>query len=601
MTKSKSLALLLALAMLVSLLAACGSSPATSEAETAASGVAAEEIAEASAAEASAAAEPESGTAAASAEEATEAEPEPEAEDPSADIAALKQLTAEDFRSEEPKEYTMWMVLSRFVTQYVEDPQEELVLLQEMRDRLNVSFDFTLSNPDAVDTEFSLMIASGDYCDVISEMNYYTLGIDDAIDQEIIRDVYDLVQEHAPLYWDELTKHVPSYMTMVTDSGKMGSLCVFISEDDAKTEQRGYITNGAWYDEFNLDIAQTLDQFHEYLTLAHDNYGAQFSIAQYGMEQGVLSAYNIEPGMYVVDGEVRYGYVEPEMKDYLQLMNQWYSEGLLETEFYNGTTDTGAQLAGTANGRFSAWAGTAQVSQNVYKFDEEGHTSKVAGTPYLKMNESDEMHVMTNISYQLQNGSSAWSFRYDLPDEDVITLLKVADYMFTDEGYLLYNYGVEGQAFEYDANGEPQWTDLIINDPDLQYNQTSYIYATHNGTTYMPGLQKLSKGFYGFTDDQRQAMEAFSGVGDDAYSIPRSVVLNTEEMATYQQYATDVETYINQIIVDWIIAEPVTDASWEEFVNTLHSMGVDDMIRVYQSAYDRYSDRYGEAEAVIAA
>ena len=30
-----------------------------------------------------------------------------------------------------------------------------------------------------------------------------------------------------------------------------------------------------------------------------------------------------------------------------------------------------------------------------------------------------------------------------------------------------------------------------------------------------------------------------------------------------------------------------------------HSMGVDDMIDAYQSAYDRYSERYAEAKAAI--
>ena len=587
----KILAILLSLTMVLLLFAGCGSTDASTEATAEASQAAS---AEQTAADEASAAEPEAAPATGEA-----AETEGSAAPGEAGSEAPAVMTVEDFRSEEAKEYTMWMVLSKFVTEYVEDPQEELVLLQEVKNRLNVSFDFTLSNPDAVDTEFSLMIAAADYCDIIGEMNNYDLGIDDAIDQEIIRDFYDLVEENAPNYWQQLTSHVSNYMTMVTDSGRMGSLCIFLDDEGAVTEQRGYVTNGAWYDEFGLDIAETVDEFHEYLSLAYENYGAQFSITQYGVEGGVLCAWNVEPGMYVVDGQVHYGYVEDGMKEYLEMMNQWYSEGLIETEFYNGTTDTGAQLAGTANGTFSAWGGNAQVTTNVYKFDEEGHTSVVAGTPYLKMDEDSENHCMSSVSYLLSTGTNAWSFRYDLPDEDVITLLKVADYMFTDEGQLLYNYGLEGQAFEYDENGDPQWTDLIISNPDMQYNVTSYIYASHTGTTYMPGLQKLTKAFYSFTDEQWQCLEAFSGAGDDEYTIPDSVVLNSDEMADYQAHATDVETYYEENFVDWIIGDAVTDAEWDAYVDTMYSMGVQDMIDAYQSAYDRYSERYAEAEAII--
>jgi putative aldouronate transport system substrate-binding protein len=290
------------------------------------------------------------------------------------------------------------------------------------------------------------------------------------------------------------------------------------------------------------------------------------------------------------------------MKEYYQLMNDWYQEGIIETGFYNGTTDTGAQLAGSANGTFSAWAGTAEVSKNVYSFDDEGHTSVVAGTPYLKMSEDDEIHTLSSVSYISDRGMNAWSFRADLPDEDVITLLNVVDYMFTDEGNLLYNWGVEGEAFEYDANGDPQWTELVTNNPDgMMYNATSYIYASQNGTTYLPGLLDLTKGYYSFTDDQWQALEAFTTCGDSEYTIPRAVTLTTDENQTYTQYQTDIETYVEETTVDWIIGDRVTDAEWDQFVQTLHTMGIDEMIRVYQDAYDRYDAQYEAAEAAIGA
>jgi putative aldouronate transport system substrate-binding protein len=584
MKRMKLAALLLSAAMLLSIASGCGSQTTTAETVTSETEETVEEASEKS--------------------EVSVAEAPEQVQESAAEEASTSEVESlpRDYSSEEHKEYSLWMGLSQFAAAYVDEPATELTLFREINDRLNISFDVTAVNPESLDTNFSLMIAAGDYSDIISEMGNYSLGIEDAINSDIIRDVYDLVEEYAPNYWAQLTSHVSNYMSMVTESGYMGSLCVFLEDDDAASEQWGYITNGAWYDEFGMDIATTVDEFHTYLTKAHDEYGAQFSIGSTGVEAGILSAYNISSDMYVVDGTVHYGYLEDSMKEYYQLMNDWYQEGIIETGFYNGTTDTGAQLAGSANGTFSAWAGTAEVSKNVYSFDDEGHTSVVAGTPYLKMSEDDEIHTLSSVSYISDRGMNAWSFRADLPDEDVITLLNVVDYMFTDEGNLLYNWGVEGEAFEYDANGDPQWTELVTNNPDgMMYNATSYIYASQNGTTYLPGLLDLTKGYYSFTDDQWQALEAFTTCGDSEYTIPRAVTLTTDENQTYTQYQTDIETYVEETTVDWIIGDRVTDAEWDQFVQTLHTMGIDEMIRVYQDAYDRYDAQYEAAEAAIGA
>ena len=38
--------------------------------------------------------------------------------------------------------------------------------------------------------------------------------------------------------------------------------------------------------------------------------------------------------------------------------------------------------------------------------------------------------------------------------------------MYTTDGILLANYGVEDVTFTYNADGKPEFTDLIMNNPD---------------------------------------------------------------------------------------------------------------------------------------
>lgn len=43
--------------------------------------------------------------------------------------------------------------------------------------------------------------------------------------------------------------------------------------------------------------------------------------------------------------------------------------------------------------------------------------------------------------------------------------MKLFDYLYSEEGMLLMNFGVEGEQFEY-VDGEIKYTDLIMNNPD---------------------------------------------------------------------------------------------------------------------------------------
>lgn len=568
MKSKKVLSLLLVLAVLIALLAGCsGETQQTEEPSSA----------------------PETSEVQESQAPAEAAPAEDEAQEPQVEEEAVQPVK---YGFDEPTTYSLWMALSNAANTYISDPATELTIFRELTDRLNISFDITSVNSDAFTELFNIMIASGDYCDIISQMNTYSAGYDDAIENEVIRDIHDLVKEYAPNYWAKLTEDPNTYLSQVTDKGNLATLAIFLNDASARSQQWGLITNGDWYDEFGMDIATTVDEFHEYLVKAHDTHGAQFSIAAEGVEASLLSAYNIAAGAYVVDGKVLYGYQQPEMFEYFQLINDWYHEGIIETEFYNGATDTGARLAGTADGTFSAWGGTAEVSVNVAKFDAEGHHTKIAGTPYLKFEDSDEIHTLDNISYVFQNGSAAWAFRADMPDEDVIGLLSVVEYMFTDEGNLLFNYGVEGEGFVYDENGEPVFSDLVLDNPEkLMFNAASYIYASHNSTTFIPAVMDLEKSFVNFTDEQWQCLDVFTTMGDDLYTLPRAVTFTTEESERYNLHSTDVSTYIEETIIDWIVGEAVTEAQWDEFQQRLVDLGIEEMMEVQQSAYDRYLEK----------
>ena len=50
---------------------------------------------------------------------------------------------------------------------------------------------------------------------------------------------------------------------------------------------------------------------------------------------------------------------------------------------------------------------------------------------------------------------------------------------------------------------------------------------------------------------------------------------------------TDIESYVTQKYASWIV-EGGVEEEWDEFQKQLQDMNVDEYIKLYQDAYDRY-------------
>ena len=174
---------MLTLGMLLGLLAGCGAAPAASSAPAEPAETSAEAPAEPEAPEEPAPAAPE---------ESAEAPAEPESPAPQ-----LQEVELPLF--EETRTYTMWTMLPFFMNGLVSDMAEDINNLKLLQEYTNTKLIVSTVGDQVVDEQFNLMVASGDYTDIISDgVSHYAKGYDAAITDEIIIDLYDLAEEYAP-------------------------------------------------------------------------------------------------------------------------------------------------------------------------------------------------------------------------------------------------------------------------------------------------------------------------------------------------------------------------------------------------------------------
>ncbi len=101
-------------------------------------------------------------------------------------------------------------------------------------------------------------------------------------------------------------------------------------------------------------------------------------------------------------------------------------------------------------------------------------------------------------------------------------------------------------------------------------------------------IQERTWNFY--SDVQIDAIETWTGNCDGAWAFPNAS-LTTEESASISAATGDVCTYNAESIPRIIMGDYNLDTDWDSYVQTVHTMGMDQCLGAYQSALDRFNAR----------
>ena len=586
----KLLALLLAISMLFAL-AACGASDIAEEAASAAQEIqsAAEEAADEAVSAATAAAaevvEAAEEILEGSAEEASAEEPaaEPEAKD-------LETVEQEAMDVEFPlpltdsgETLTFWGSYPPFVTNYIKYEEKQTYVEAEKATGVHLEIN-GVSLFDA-STAFNLMVASGDYEDIIAGFGMqYQGGYDEAIDQGILIDIAPLLEENAPNYnyllenWPEIAK------CCYTDEGHMGEF--FYINDSNSAIRGGQVIRGDMLKDVGMEAPTTYEEMEQVLAAFRDQLSieAPYWINSSGLLEEQMAGFGISDGFYQVDGEVRYGFAQDEFLDYLTLMHDWYEKGLLYHDFMSAAANQQFPPDDMVNAN---QCGIFYESLNQFKAYDEVTSGdpdfEIDGLAYQTVEKGDITHFSSESTTVYAGMGYTITTDCDNPE----LAAKWCNYWFTREGSLLANYGVEGVSFEY-VNGKPQFTDLVANNPDgLSFDVSISLYTNFNENAYICDNTKTDA-FY--TKAQLEASHIWADSSDTAYVYSDFAALTTEEGEVFNAYNMDMQTYVEEMALKFIVGD--TDLSeFEGFRANLDNMGLEDCLAVKQAALDRFNER----------
>jgi len=439
-------------------------------------------------------------------------------------------------------------------------------------------------------TDFSLLLASGDYPDIIctGSWNNYSGGIAKAIVDGIVIPITKYMNTLAFHYMKRLESNEEWMKGAKTPDGEFPGFYHLRTNDPGVSNSYGLVMRKDWLDQLGLPVPVTHDEFKEALIAFRDKMGATspFSLpvgelrnmGNYGIMTSPFGL--VSTDYYHKDGKVHYGAYEPEYKEFLKWLNQLYKEGLLDRNFL--MLDAATKNSNIMNGISGATAGYAGGGIGVWMttMAQKDPNYKLVGVGSLVKNKGDK--ALFNQRQALVPGTCA---AITTSCKNVEAAVQFLNYGYTDEGDLLMQFGIEGKSFEI-RNGKLYYTDLVLKNPDgLPFAQalSQYDYCPANG----PFIQGGEFCFQSYTDIQNEALKSWSNTDIMKYFIPPLTVAS-KDAEDYSTIRSEVNTYINENFVLFVTGERSID-EFDNYINTLKNMKIERMIEIYQEAFDRYN------------
>lgn len=474
-----------------------------------------------------------------------------------------------------------WMPLETTAATVMKSFDESNLAKQLMKDT-NTDITF-IHPPQGQDAEkFNLLTASDDLPDIITyNWNKYPGGPQKAIREKVIIDL-NQYKDKLPNLMKYLDEHPDIKRMAVTDEGQLFS-APFVRGDDTLCVSSGLIVRNDWLKELNMEIPQTIDDWEKMLTAFKEQMGATSPFCSTNIYL-FAGAFNTSSDFYLDNGQIKYGPFDPEYKNYIETMRRWYQNGLIDSDF--ATRDRQAiqsnmlnGVSGATNGSIGSGIGAMMsTASNINGFD-------LVGAPYPTLNGGKPEFGV----YQIPVMSDSLSHTAITTScTDIDSALRLLDYGYSEEGHMLYNFGVEGESYTM-VDGYPTYTEDITQNPEglsMTAAMSKYMLSYRSGP-FVQDVHYMEQ--YASLPQQKDAWTVWSDTNAKAHAIP-NLYMKDEELSRYAELKNSVDTRANEITLKLIIGTESMN-NYDALIQELHTRGADEIINMQQAAYQRYLSR----------
>lgn len=520
-----------------------------------------------------------------------------------------------------------WQVLG---SKYVKDISsfEEMPFFRYMEEKMNVDFQWAEPSEDVAVEQFGLMIAAGNWPDVIQGVeDYYPGGLTAAYEDGIIIEMNEYIDGGYTPWLKKIYETFPQYAQQALWNGSQ-YLDIPYFRNDGNLYNEGLMLRKDLLDKYGFEIPETIADFEALLYAMKDWEEVEIPFSTIGIgnssKSGLISGTAVTSGWDMVYNEyqdaatheVRFGAVQPEFKEIVTMLHKWYVDGILDPDFV--TNDSAAQNAKVAEGIVGVWYGAGGGNGNtpwMSAIDADPNTPMIAYGIRPVSKEAGKDPVVARCSF---NYNPKQSGCVTTTCQNIEKVLFAMDYMgYSDEGRTALMYGEEGVHYtvaedgrintfkDVDGSAQPMVAKEDENSFDPKWTTTSGPYFS--GIVLWDTAEFLHQEdpkvyvqrWYSDSDTSVETYKAKCSATRRGEWIPNwksydpvnnmpYVVYDTEESALRAELNTAVDTFVVEKITAFILGTQDIETGWDAYVKGAYDMGLQDLLDLYQSKVDAY-------------
>lgn len=452
---------------------------------------------------------------------------------------------------------------------------EDNIAWKHLQEISNIKFNTTEFAPSDAAEKMNLLMSSGQYTDVLFKANKIDLnqyGMDG-----ILIPLEDLIREYCPNLCAVLDER-DAWHDIAAPDGHIYSVPNVIRTAPNVDGGSGWWINKNWLDKLNLSVPTSAEELYTVLKAFKEqdpngngkadeipmvaytnNQSYSFLLDLLGEGLGYPDYWS------VVDGQMEYLPTTEFFKEnLLEFFNKMYTEGLLNADMFTMDRD---QFRATCGGEEVIY-GMVFDSSCVYFADVDEQLDWVLLRPF------DE-------NFALNKGVRPGGFAITDKCENPEIMMAWVDYLYSEEGGRVFRNGVEGVTYKINEDGT--WENITEGFESVTYQ------GTLMGTANVPG--KVPDLYYDkpasiHTQHLNSEWYGAEGMGAKGALVP-VISLTEEENDEYNILFTDINAYVKNYIAECTSGIVSIEDTWAEFQDTLKQMGVDRMVEIYQDAYTR--------------
>ncbi|WP_168120176.1 extracellular solute-binding protein [Paenibacillus sp. HB172176] len=455
-------------------------------------------------------------------------------------------------------------------------PYEDMLMFKEYEKMTNIDVDWEDVPTEGFVEKKNLLFASNELPDALFKSGISQLEAVKYGSSGMLIPLEELIDQYAPNLKALLEQYPEIASSITAPDGHIYALPGIVTLGAGRTDK--YWINQTWLNNLGLKAPETTDELIEVLRAFRDKdpngNGEKDEIPMSARTREQIinefaGAWGLDQQMgysiSIKDDKVDIWLDNPELKEELMFANQLYSENLLDHEVF--TQKESQYVAKMASGNL-------------------GFFSNQANDPFTSKKD-DFVGIAPPAGPGGERGASGRPIARDFGTFAITSVNKYPeatmrwiDYFYGDEGSIFFRYGIEGETYNM-KDGLPEYTDAILTDPrgtgptigqftPWPGGGAPHLISERNSSAINPPEVQAAQ----------EALEPY--MPKQIYGAPIFDEDTSKEVNTLRQ---DIDTYVAEMTSKFITGALSFD-KWDEYVNTLGKMHLEDLQAFYQKAYD---------------